>query len=46
MKLLRLDATWLFVESEIKDFSLIDPVNINQATAILSDPISVDPQGF
>ena len=24
----RLDATWLFVNSEIKDFSLIDPINI------------------
>jgi len=42
----RLDATWLFVESEIKDFSLISPVNINQATAILGPPVSVDPQGI
>ena len=42
---LRLDASWLFVETEIKDFSLISPININQATAILSDPILVDAQG-
>lgn len=41
----RIDATWLFVDTEIKDFSLISPVNINQATAILSDPISIDSQG-
>ena len=42
----RLDATWLFVDSEIKDFSLIDPFNINNATAILGDPVLVDPQGL
>ena len=42
----RLDATWLFVDSEIKEFSTISPVNINQATAILSPPVSVDPQGI
>ena len=42
----RLDATWLFVNSEIKEFSLIDPININNATAILSGPISIDPSGI
>ena len=42
----RLDATWLFVESEIKEFSTISPININQATAILSPPVSVDAQGI
>ena len=41
----RVDATWLFVNTEIKDFSLISPVNINQATAILSPPVLVDAQG-
>lgn len=41
----RLDASWLFVDTEIKDFSLISPVNINNMTAILSAPISLDPQG-
>ena len=30
----RLDASWLFVDTEIKDFSLISPVNINNMTAI------------
>jgi outer membrane receptor protein involved in Fe transport len=42
----RLDASWLFVDTEIKDFSLISPVNINNMTAILSAPISLDPQGI
>ena len=42
----RLDATWLFVDSEIKDFSLIDPLNINNHTAVLLGPVNVDPQGL
>ncbi len=40
------DASWLLVNSEIQDFSLISPVNINNATAILSPAVSVDPQGI
>jgi len=42
----RLDATWLFVDSEIKDFSLIDPLNINNHTAVLAGPINVDDAGL
>jgi outer membrane receptor protein involved in Fe transport len=42
----RLDATWLLVDSEIKDFSLIDPLNINNHTSILAGPVNVDPQGL
>jgi outer membrane receptor protein involved in Fe transport len=34
------------VDSEIKDFSLIDPLNINNHTAVLAGPINVDPQGL
>jgi len=42
----RLDATWLLVDSEIKDFSLIDPLNINNHTSVLAGPVNVDPQGL
>ena len=30
---------------KLKDFSLIDPVNINNHTAVLSGPVMSDPQG-
>lgn len=41
-----IDASWLFVNTEIQEFSLISPVNINNATSILTDPVLVDPQGI
>ena len=31
------DASWLFVNTEIQEFSLISPVNINNASAIIGD---------
>ena len=40
------DASWLFVNTEIQEFSLISPVNINNASAIIGDPVLVDPQGI
>jgi outer membrane receptor protein involved in Fe transport len=42
----RLDATWLLVNTEIKDFSLIDPININNHTTVLAGPVNVDAQGL
>jgi outer membrane receptor protein involved in Fe transport len=42
----RLDFSWLAVETEIGDFALVNPLNPNGATQLLSPVINADPQGI
>ena len=40
-----IDMTWLKVDSEITKLSLINPVNIINATSLVGNRVNIDPQG-